>query len=196
MMYMSLKGTETAKNLLKAFAGEMQANGRYNQYAKIAKNEGYVQIQRIFEETASQEYEHAKLFYRHLAKDLDVEEIEITASFPVALGTTAENLKAAAEGEKMEWGHMYPDFKETAIKEGFEEVAHTFQEVSEVEENHEKRYLKLLKNLEEGIVFKRDEEVKWYCQNCGYIHTGFEAPEECPACKHKREYFKLFREDY
>ncbi len=193
---MSLKGTKTAENLLKSYAGEMQANGRYNQFAKIAKKEGYVQIERIFAETANQEVEHAKVFYKYLAKEFHNEHIEITASYPVELGTTEENLIAAAAGEKEEWSDLYPTFRDIAKEEGFDEIAHSFQEISEVEENHEERYLKLLKNLQEGKVFKRDVEEKWYCQNCGYIHTGFEAPEECPACKHKREYFKLFREDY
>lgn len=193
---MSLKGTKTAENLLKSFAGEMQANGRYNQYAAIAKAEGYVQIEKIFSETACQEYQHAKLFYRYLNADLKGEELEITASFPVQIGTTAENLRAAAAGENEEHTDLYPSFRDIAEEEGFHDIAVTFQEVSEVEETHETRYLKLLKNIEEGKVFKRDEEVKWYCQNCGYIHEGFEAPEECPACKHPQAHFKLFCEDY
>lgn len=193
---MSLKGTRTAENLLKAYAGEMQANGRYNQYASIARKEGYVQIEKIFAETACQEFEHAKLFYKYLNAELKGEALEITASFPIQIGNTAENLKAAAEGENEEWTDMYPSFRDIAREEGFEEIAVSFQEVSEVEETHETRYLKLLKNVEEGKVFKRDEEVKWYCQNCGYIHEGFEAPELCPACKHAKSYFKLFCEDY
>ncbi len=193
---MKLKGTKTAENLLIAYAGEMQARGRYDQYASIAKKEGYVQIEKIFSETALQEFEHGKLFYKYLNAELKGEAIEITATFPIQIGTTAENLKHAAAGENEEWTDMYLAFRDVAKEEGFDEIAHTFQEVSEVEETHEARFLKLLKNIEEGKVFKRDEEVKWYCQNCGYIHEGFEAPELCPACKHPQAYFKLFREDY
>lgn len=193
---MSLKGTRTAKNLLQSFAGEMQARGRYGQYASIAKKEGFVQIQKIFEETASQEFEHGKRFYKFLNADLKGEALEITAAFPVQIGTTAENLKAAAAGENEEWTDLYPEFSDIAREEGFEEIAEVFQEVAEAEEGHEARFLKLLANIEAGRVFKRDVEEKWYCQNCGYIHTGFEAPEVCPACDHARDYFKLFREDY
>ena len=189
----SLKGSETEKNLLKAFAGESQARNRYTFFASVARKEGYVQIQRIFEETAANEKEHAEVFFQHLEGG----EVEITAGFSAGkIGTTAENLLAAAEGEHMEWGTLYPAFEKTAQKEGFPDVAESFDEISEVEEEHEKRYRKLLANVENGTVFKRDEEVEWHCLNCGYIHHGKEAPDLCPACKHAKAYYQLHIPNY
>ena len=188
-----LKETKTEKNLLKAFAGESQARNRYTYFASAAKTEGYEQIAVVFLETADNEKEHAKVFFRHL-EDGDV---EITASYPAGkIGSTTENLLAAAEGEKMEWGTLYPDFAQTAKKEGFEKVAESFVEIAEVEEQHEKRYMKLLENVKNGSVFKRDREVRWKCRNCGYVHHGREAPATCPACKHPQSYYELLAENY
>jgi len=189
----SLKGTKTEKNLLKAFAGESQARNRYTFFASIARKEGYIQIQNIFEETAANEKEHAEVFFKYL----EGRDVDITASYPAGkIGTTEENLLAAAEGEKLEWGTLYPDFEKIAKKEGFHDVAESFEEIAEVEEEHEKRYRKLLENVKNGTVFKRDEEVAWHCLNCGYIHHGKEAPEECPACKHERAYYELHVPNY
>jgi rubrerythrin len=189
----SLKGTKTEQNLLKAFAGESQARNRYTFFASQARKEGYVQIQRIFEETATNEKEHAEVFFKHLQGGM----VEITAEYPAGvIGTTAENLLEAAEGEKLEWGTLYPDFEKTAREEGFEDIAESFKEIAEVEEEHEKRYRKLLANVKNDKVFKRDVEVKWHCLNCGYIHHGKEAPEECPACKHSRAYYELHVPNY
>lgn len=190
----SLKGSRTEKNLLKAFAGESQARNRYTFFASVANKEGYVQIQRIFEETAANEKEHAKVFFKYLE---DGGLVEITAQYPAGrIGTTAENLLEAAEGEKLEWGTLYPDFRKVAREEGFMDVAESFKEIAEVEEEHEKRYRKLLANVKNGAVFKRDEEVEWRCLNCGYIHHGREAPEVCPACKHPRAYYELHVPNY
>ena len=189
----SLKGTKTEKNLLKAFAGESQARNRYTFFASVARNEGYVQIQRIFEETAANEKEHAEVFFKYLEGG----DVEITAAYPAGrIGNTAENLLAAAQGEKLEWGTLYPNFKKVAKEEGFHDIAESFEEIAEVEEEHEKRYRKLLSNVKNGTVFKRDEEVEWHCLNCGYIHHGKEAPEECPACKHPRDYYELHIPNY
>ena len=189
----SLKGTKTEQNLLKAFAGESQARNRYTFFASKAKKEGYVQIQNIFLETAANEKEHAEVFFKHLEGGM----VEITATYPAGkIGTTAENLLAAAEGEKEEWDLLYPDFAKTAEDEGFPKVAESFTEIAEVEEEHEKRYRKLLANVENGTVFKRDEEVEWHCLNCGYIHHGKEAPDLCPACKHAKEYYELYIPNY
>jgi len=189
----SLKGSETEKNLLKSFAGESQARNRYTFFASVAKKEGYVQIQRIFEETAANEKEHAEVFFKHLEGG----EVVITAAYPAGkIGTTEENLLAAAEGELMEWGTLYPDFAKVAREEGFLDVEESFTEIAEVEEEHEKRYRKLLENVKNGTVFKRDEEVEWHCLNCGYIHHGKEAPEVCPACQHPRSYYELHIPNY
>lgn len=194
---MKLKGSKTATNLLTAFAGESQARSRYTMYAKQAKKDGYVQIERIFLETAENELEHAKLLFKYLVENgVNDSTINIDATYPVALGDTKANLKAAAAGENEEHSEMYPSFKKIAEEEGFDEIAESFQEIAEVEEAHEKRYLKLLDNIENDRVFKRDEKVYWICQNCGYIHYGKEAPECCPACKHPQKYFKLFKEEY
>jgi len=189
----NLKGSKTEKNLLKSFAGESQARNRYTFFASVARKEGYVQIQRIFEETAANEKEHAEVFFKYLEGG----EVEITAEYPAGrIGTTAENLLAAAEGELLEWGTLYPDFAKVAEEEGFHDVAESFEEIGEVEEEHEKRYRKLLANVENGTVFKRDEEVEWHCLNCGYIHHGKEAPEVCPACQHPQSYYELHVPNY
>ena len=189
----SLKGTKTEQNLLKAFAGESQARNRYTFFASKAKKEGYVQIQNIFLETAANEKEHAEVFFKHLEGGM----VEITATYPAGrISTTAENLLAAAEGENEEWDVLYPSFAKTAEDEGFPKVAESFNEIAEVEEEHEKRYRKLLANVENGTVFKRNEEVEWHCLNCGYIHHGKEAPMVCPACLHTREYYQLHLPNY
>jgi rubrerythrin len=189
----SLKGTKTEQNLLKAFAGESQARNRYTFFASKARSEGYVQIQNIFLETAANEKEHAEIFFKHLEGGM----VEITATYPAGkIGSTAENLLASAEGEAEEWGVLYPAFAKTAEKEGFPNVAESFTEIGEVEEEHEKRYRKLLANVKNGTVFKRDEEVEWHCLNCGYIHHGKEAPELCPACKHARDYYAIHAKNY
>ena len=188
-----MKGSLTEKNLLKAFAGESQARNRYTYFASVAKKEGYEQIASIFLETAGNEKEHAEVFFKYLEGG----ELEITAGYPAGkIGTTAENLLAAAEGEKLEWGTLYPDFAETAKKEGFKDVAESFTEIAEVEEEHEKRYRKLLENVKNSTVFKRDVEVEWKCRNCGYVHNGKEAPEVCPACKHARSYYEIHAKNY
>jgi|TARA_Y100000310_G_C20607994_1_gene776537 rubrerythrin len=190
---MDLKGSETEKNLLKAFAGESQARNRYTYFANIARDEGFIQIESIFQETADNEKEHAEVFFNHLQGG----DVEIAAKYPAGkTETTKENLLAAAEGEKAEWGTIYPNFEETAKKEGFKDIAESFKEIAEVEKQHEKRYRKLLKNIEDETIFKKDKVMKWKCRNCGYIHEGEEAPEECPACKHKREYYELLCENY
>ena len=192
----SLKDSQTEQNLLKAFAGESQARNRYTYFASVAKKEGYEQISAIFLETAENEKEHAKIFFKHLEKSEGLP-VEITASYPAGkINTTAENLFAAAEGEKEEWGKLYPDFKEIAEKEGFKDVAESFQEIAEVEEQHEKRYRKLLENVKNKKVFKKDNSVKWKCRNCGYVHEGNEAPQVCPACKHPQPYYELLAENY
>jgi rubrerythrin len=189
----NLKGTQTEKNLLKAFAGESQARNRYTFFASTAKKEGYEQIAAIFLETAENEKEHAKVFFKYLEGG----EVEITAEYPAGkIGNTVENLLHAAEGERMEWGTLYPDFAEMAKEEGFEEVAESFTEIGEVEEEHEKRYRKLMESVKSGTVFKRAKEVKWKCRNCGYVHHGTEAPMTCPACKHPQSYYELLAENY
>ena len=192
----NLKGTRTAENLMKSFAGESQARMRYTYYAKEAKKEGYVQISNIFTETADNEKEHAKRFFKFLNEDLCCVAVEITADYPVALGDTKVNLKAAAEGENEEHSKLYPEFARIAEEEGFKEIAYVFREIAEVEERHERRFLKLLKNIEQDRVFKKDEVVEWKCNNCGYIHTGESAPQKCPACAHPIGYFEVFKETY
>ena len=193
----TLKGTKTAENLMKSFAGECQARTRYTYYASIAKKQGYVQISNIFMETAEQEKEHAKKFYKYLKEDFVDEMIEITASYPVSFHEdTMANLKAAAAGENEEWTELYPEFAKVAREEGFEAIAITFERVSEVEKRHEARYNKLAKNIEEGKVFKKDEKVLWKCLNCGHIHEGEEAPKVCPTCVHPQGYFEVFVEAY
>lgn len=189
----SIKGTQTEQNLLKAFAGESQARNRYNFFASQAKKDGYVQISMIFDETALQEKEHGKRFFRFLEGGA----LEIRAAYPAGrIGDTLANLEAAADGEKEEWGSIYPDFAKVAEEEGFGEVAHAFREIAKVEQYHERRYRKLAANIKEDRVFKRDETVKWKCSNCGYVHEGKEAPEVCPACAHPRAYYELWVEAY
>ena len=193
----SLKGTKTAENLMKSFAGECQARTRYTYYSSIAKKQGYVQISNIFMETAEQEKEHAKKFYKYLKEDFADEMIEINAAYPVSFHEdTMANLKAAAAGENEEWTELYPEFAKVAREEGFEAIAITFERVSEVEKRHEARYNKLAKNIEEGKVFKKDEKVFWKCLYCGHIHEGEEAPTVCPTCIHPQGYFEVFVEAY
>jgi rubrerythrin len=189
----SVKGTETEKNLMKSFAGESQARMRYTYFAAAAKKEGYVQIADIFEETANQEKEHAKRFF----KFLDGGMVEITASFPAGvIGSTAENLKAAADGEHEEHSDLYPAFAQMAQQEGFAEIAAVWTAISVAEKQHEKRYRDLLANIEAGRVFKRDKIVVWRCRNCGYLHSNAEAPEKCPACAHPQAHFELLGENW
>ena len=188
-----LKGTRTEKNLMAAFAGESQARNRYTYFAGKAKKEGYVQIADIFEETAHQEKEHAKRFFNFLEGG----EAEITAAFPAGVvGTTLENLKAAAAGENHEHTVLYPEFAKIAREEGFEAIAVVFEKVSVAEKQHEKRYNDLAANIEAGKVFKRSEKVKWRCRNCGYVHEGNGAPDMCPACAHPQAHFELLGENW
>ena len=190
---MKLKGTRTEKNLLGAFAGESQARNRYTFFASAAKNEGFEQIAAIFLETADNEKEHAKIFFKHLQGG----EVEITAKFPAGvIGKTADNLLAAAEGEKLEWGTLYPGFAKIANEEGFPEVAESFTEIGEVEQFHEGRYRALYKTVKEGSFFKKNKKVKWHCRNCGYIHEGTEAPKTCPACQHEQSYYELLAQNW
>jgi rubrerythrin len=189
----SLKGSQTERSLLKAFAGESQARNRYTYFASVARKEGYEQISAIFLETADNEKEHAKVFFNYL----EGSDVEITATYPAGMiKTTIENLDAAAEGEALEWGTIYPEFERIAREEGFDEIAGSFKEIAEVEEQHEKRYRKLLKNVAEGKVFRKPEVVRWKCRNCGYVHEGKEAPKECPACKHPQSFYELLAENY
>ncbi len=189
----SLKGTKTEQNLLKAFAGESQARNRYTYFASQAKKEGYEQMAAIFEETANQEKEHAK----RLFKFLEGGELEITAAFPAGvIGSTLENLKAAAAGEHYETEEMYPEFAKVAEEEGFNEIAAVFKAIAVAERQHEKRYLALAENIEKGRVFKREEAVVWRCRNCGFIFEGTEPPQTCPACAHPQAYFELLGENY
>lgn len=189
----SLKGTKTEKNLLASFAGESQARNRYGFFASVAKKAGYEQIAAIFLETADNEREHAKRFF----KFLEGGDAEITATYPAGIiSDTPANLLAAAEGEKLEWSKLYLDAENIARQEGFDEIAKVFKEIGEVEEQHEKRYRKLLANVKEGKVFKKDAVVKWHCRNCGYVHEGKEAPAECPACAHPQSYYELLAENY
>ena len=189
----SIKGTQTEKNLITAFAGESQARNRYTYFAGQARKEGLVQISVIFEETANQEKEHAKRFF----KFLEGGEAEISAAFPAGtIASTAENLKAAAEGENYEWGTMYPGFAKTAREEGFDAVAAVFEAISVAEKQHEKRYKDLLANIENGKVYKKDKKVVWRCINCGYLYEGEEAPKSCPACAHPQAYYELLGENW
>jgi rubrerythrin len=192
-MNKSIIGTKTEQNLLKSFAGESQARNRYTYFASVAKKEGYVQIADIFEETANQEKEHAKRFF----KFLEGGSVEITASFPAGKnGTTAENLLAAANGEHEEYSELYPGFAATAKEEGFPAIAAAWLAISVAEKQHEKRYRDLLANIEAGRVFTRDGEVVWRCRNCGYLHTGKEAPEVCVACIHPKAHFEILAENW
>ncbi|NVO01641.1 MAG: rubrerythrin family protein [Bacteroidetes bacterium] len=184
---MSIKGTKTEQNLLKAFAGESQARNRYTYFAKIAKKEGYEQIAALFLETAEQEKTHAKIFFRFLEGG----SVEITATYPAGIiSTTQENLLAAAEGEKEEWTEIYNHFAEVAKEEGFPKIATAFKLIATIEKEHEARYRKLLKNMEENHVFLSDEKEKWVCRECGYVHEGNKALENCPVCEHPKAYFE------
>jgi len=189
----SLKGTKTEKNLLTAFTGESQARNRYTYFASQAKKEGYEQISGIFRETADNEKEHAK----RLFKFLEGGEVEITAAFPAGvIGSAKDNLKASAEGENYEHTKMYPGFARIAEEEGFSDIAKVFMSIAVAEKQHEKRYLDLLANIDNGTVFKKEKVVRWRCRNCGYIHEGTEPPEKCPACAHPKAYFELLGENY
>ena len=192
----SLKGTKTSENLMKAFAGESQARNRYTYYASVAKEQNYVQISNIFNESAENEKEHAKRFYDFLLNDINGEILNIQATFPVALWDTKINLLAAAEGEKEEWAEIYPSFAAVAEEEGFPEIACIFREVAEVERRHEARFQKLYTNLVSGLVFRKDNIVEWKCNNCGYVHKGKSAPSTCPACAFPQNYFEVFIETY
>ena len=189
----SIKGTMTEQNLLKAFAGERQARNRYTFFASVAKKEGYEQIAGVFMETAEQEKEHAKRFFKYLEGG----PLTITASYPAGIiGTTTENLLAAAEGEHEEWDVLYAEFGDVAEKEGFPEIANTFRQIAKVEAEHEKRYLKLLSRITDGNFFVRDNEIWWQCRNCGYVIKAKEAPLKCPACAHPQSYFEPKKENY
>lgn len=189
----SIKGTRTEQNLLKAFAGESQAKNRYTYFAKIARKEGYEQIASFFEETAFQEEQHAKVFFKFLEGGM----VEITASYPAGiLSTTPENLLAAAEGENEEWAILYPEFAEVAKEEGFPKIATKFRMIAQVEEHHEKRYRKLLANIKNEEVFKKEKPTQWMCRNCGFIYEGAKAIKNCPACDHPQSYFEILNENY
>jgi len=192
-MATSIRGTKTEKNLLAAFAGEAQARNRYTYFAGAAKKEGYEQIAAIFLETAENEKEHAKVFFKYLEGG----EVEITASYPAGvIGDTAANLKTAADGEKHEWSALYAEFERVAREEGFLDVAESFHEIAEVEEFHEARYRKLAANIADGEVFRKKSTVKWHCRNCGYVHEGAEAPDICPACRHPKAHYEVLAENY
>lgn len=192
-MAKSIKGTITEKNLLTAFAGESQARNRYTFFASKAKKEGFEQISSIFTETAANEKEHAEVFFNHLQGG----DVEITAAYPAGMiQDTKSNLEAAAAGEQLEWTTIYADFAQTAKDEGFPEIAHSFEQIAKVEMFHEARYRKLIQNVANGEVFKKKDQVKWHCRNCGYVFEGTEAPQECPACKHPQAYYELLAENY
>ena len=189
----SLAGTKTEQNLLKSFAGESQARMRYNYFASQAKKEGLEQISAIFTETAENEKEHAKRFFKFLEGNM----VEITATYPAGkIGTTLENLKASADGENEEWTELYPEFAKVAEEEGFKEIANAFKMIAKVEAAHENRFRTLYNNLEEGKVFKRGDKVVWKCRNCGFIHEGTVAPKMCPACLHPQSYFEIKETNY
>jgi len=192
-MAKSIKGSQTEKNLLAAFAGESQARNRYTYAASAARKEGFEQIGNIFAETAENEKEHAKIFFKHLEGG----EVEITAGYPAGMtGDTLHNLEAAAEGEKMEWTAIYQDFASVAKSEGYPEVARSFEQIAKVEQFHESRYRKLIKNVANNEVFKRREKVKWHCINCGYVIEGTEPPKTCPACLHPQAYYEVLAENF
>jgi rubrerythrin len=192
-MTKSIRGTRTEKNLLLSFAGESQARNRYTYFASQARKDGFVQIADIFEETADQEKEHAKRFF----KFLEGGEVEISGAFPAGvIGATVDNLKAAAAGEHYEWSEMYPGFAKIAREEGFEAIARVFEAVSVAEKQHEKRYLDLMKNIQQNRVFQREKKTVWRCRNCGYLHEGTEAPGACPACAHPQAHFEILGENY
>jgi len=190
---MEFKGSKTERNILTAFAGESQARNRYTYFAAQAKKEGFVQIMAIFEETANQEKEHAKRLFKLLQGGM----VEVSASFPAGvIGTTSQNLEEAAGGEHYEWSEMYPGFAKVAREEGFHEIALILESIANAEKQHEKRYLGFKANVDAKRVFKRDRPVKWACRNCGYIHEGAEAPDQCPACAHPREHFEALCETW
>ena len=192
-MSKSIKGTKTEQNLLKSFAGESQARNRYTYFAGVARKEGYEQIAAIFSETAENEKEHAKVFFKYLEGG----DLEITAAYPSGIiSGTKENLDHSAEGEKMEWTTIYADFEKIALDEGFPEIASSFREIAKVEKFHESRYRKLSSNLLGKTVFRKSKDTKWHCRNCGYIHEGPDAPDECPACKHPQAYYEALAENY
>ncbi len=192
-MAKEFKGSQTEKNLLAAFAGESQARNRYTYFSSAAKKEGFEQIAAFFAETADNEKEHAKVFFKLLQGG----EVEITAAYPAGVvGTTKENLAAAADGEKMEWTSIYSGFAKTAKKEGFSEAARSFEQIAKVEKFHEERYRKLLANIENGNVFRKEQAVKWHCRNCGYIYEGKTPPKICPACQHPQPHFEVLAENY
>ena len=192
-MAKSIKGTQTEKNVLHAFAGESQARNRYTYFASTAKKEGFEQIAAVFTETADQEKEHAKRLFKFLEGGM----AEFTGTFPAGrIGTTEENLIEAAAGEHEEWSDMYPAYADIAEKEGFPAIAAVMRNIAKAELGHEERYLKLLERVKADKVFEREEEIEWQCRNCGYIHTGKDAPELCPACAHPQAYFELMRDNY
>jgi rubrerythrin len=193
MNILDFKGSQTEKNLLAAFAGESQARTRYTFFASQAKREGFEQISAIFEETSGNEKEHAQLFFNHLRGGI----VEITAAYPAGtVANTVENLKAAAAGEKLEWGTLYPNFGDVAEQEGFPAVAQTFRAVAKIEAYHERRYNKLVESINQGKVFKKDQPIKWKCRNCGLVVEGNEAPAACPTCMHPRSFFEVWVENY
>ncbi|MBP6468294.1 MAG: rubrerythrin family protein [Fusobacteriaceae bacterium] len=196
---MKLKGSKTAENLMKAYVGESQASRRYAFYASVAKKEGYIQISNIFTETSGQESEHAKRFFKFLNEDKDLQgkSFNVNEDYPIALfDNTLDNLKAAAAGEHEEWTDAYQEFAKIAKEEGFATIATTFLKIADVEERHEKRYNKLIANIENDSVFKKENVTEWKCTNCGYIHTGESAPKKCPACLHEQGYFEINAENY
>ncbi len=189
----SLKGTKTEKNLLISFAGESQARNRYTYFASAARKEGFEQISAIFLETADNEKEHAKVFFKYLEGG----ELEITAEYPAGMiKDTLTNLQSAADGERLEWSKLYADFAKIADEEGFLEIAKSFKEIAKVEQFHESRYRSLIDNIKNGTVFKKEKTAKWHCRNCGYIYEGTEAPKECPACRHPQSFYEILAENY
>lgn len=192
-MAKSIRGTQTEQNLLKAFAGESQARNRYTYFASAARKEGYEQIAAFFLETAENEKEHAKVFFKYLEGG----DLEITAGYPAGkIGDTMENLNQAAAGENLEWTTIYSNFEKIAMSEGFPEIAESFKQIAKVEKFHESRYRKLASNIGDGTVFKKTTPSKWHCRNCGYVFEGADAPKECPACKHPQAYYELLAENY
>ena len=192
----NLKGTETLKNLMAAFAGESQARNRYTFWSSIAKKEGYVEVSKIFEETANQEKEHAKRLMKLMNTAAQGETLPVAGEFPVLMGTTVENLKAAAEGENFEWTDMYERMAKEAKEEGFDRIAYLFSAVAKIEKEHEERYKKLLENVENGLVFSKDGDRIWKCRNCGHIVIGKSAPEVCPVCNHPKSFFERKADNY
>jgi len=193
---MDFKKSKTMQNLMNSFAGESQARNRYTYFTSIAKKAGYEQIAALFQDTADNEKEHAKIFYKHLVKYLGEAVVNVNGTFPVVLGDTLVNLKSAIAGENEEWTKLYPEAAKTADEEGFPEVAESFRQIAQAEKEHEIRYAALAKNIEGGSVFKKDKPVRWRCRNCGRVVEGSEAPEKCPTCDHPQSYFELIAENY